>query len=599
MPGPPELEERYRRFLDGRGDDVVPLLRFLRGGRRSRAGTEAWAALILSRIYLLRGAIDLASSYLRVASSRSGGAPETLRLGILVNRAIVCRARGRAAAAADLLRAVVDRALRAREMIVAAKAASNGALSLARLGRPEEACSYAGLAERLYESAGNREGLARAALVRAVVDLERGRCEDALDRLARTLGECAGKERERERLIALLLVAEAYIARRDRDRAEESLEGASAMEGALGRFAPQRARLLQLRRDIDRIGGAGGVYGCGARETAEEPADPRFEDADGAAGLAGRGLFVTRDPRTIDLLGRIRRASRLGAPLCIRGESGVGKELVARLVHRWSGREGKPFMPVNAASIPADLFESVLFGHARGAFTGAVGPRPGLVAAAADGTLFLDEIGELPAALQPKLLRFIDGGEFLALGETAPRRSAARIVCATNRDLEAACESGSFRRDLYHRLAALSFTVPPLRERRRDIPILAAHLLERATRRHGFGAVRIDPGAMAALESFDWRGNARELESALLDAALHARGNLIRAGDLPPSILALARPAEPAPGDLRSHERALRRERIEAALRECGGNRTRAAASLGLKRTTLLGIMKRLGIARV
>ena len=599
MPGPPELEERYRRFLDGRGDDVAPLLRFLRSGRHARAGTEAWAALILSRIYLLRGAVDLASSYLRAASSRSGGAPETLRLGILVNRAIVCRARGQAASAADLLRAVVDRALRSREMFVAAKAASNAALSLARLRRPEEACSYAGLAERLYESAENREGCARTALIRAVIDLERGRGDDALDRLARTLGECAGKDRERERLIALLLIGEAYIARRDHDRAAEALDGAAAMDDALRRFAPQRARLLRLRRTIHRIGGAGTVYVCGARETAEEPASRRFEGADGARGSAGEELFVTRDPRTSDILDRIRRASRLGVPLCIRGESGVGKELVARLVHRWSGREGKPFMAVNAASIPAELFESVLFGHARGAFTGAVGPRAGLVAAAADGTLFLDEIGELPVALQPKLLRFIDGGEFFALGEATPRRSAARIVCATNRDLEAARTSGLFRSDLYHRIAALSFTVPPLRERRRDIPLLAVHLLARAILRQGFGAVRIDPGASAALESFDWPGNARELESVLLDAALHARGGLIRAGDLSPAILARARPVEFVPGDLRSRERALRRERIEAALRECGGNRTRAAASLGLKRTTLLGIMKRLGIARV
>ena len=182
------------------------------------------------------------------------------------------------------------------------------------------------------------------------------------------------------------------------------------------------------------------------------------------------------------------------------------------------------------------------------------------------------------------------------LGETSPRRSAARIVCATNRDLAAACAAGAFRRDLYHRIAALSFAVPPLRERRCDIAPLASHLLERARLRHGIGAVRLHPGALAALESFDWPGNARELEGALIDAALRARGGIIRPADLPPLVLVSCGSAPPAGRDLRACERSHRRERIVEALRECGGNRARAASSLGLKRTTLIGIMKRLGI---
>ena len=627
LPGPPELEERYRRFLDGRGDDVVPLFCLLRGERHARAGTEAWAALILSRIYLLRGAVDLASSYLRIASSRSGGAPETLRLGILVNRALVLRSRGGQAAAADLLLAVVDRALRSRELLAAAKAASNGALALSRLGRTDEACSYVGLAERLYRSMGNGEGLARTSLVRAVLDLKRGRGDEAIDRLARALGECAGKERERERLIALLLLGEAYIGRRELDRASRALDGADAMKDALELFPPQRARLLRLRQILYRNAGevdaasecaaaAEGIrrargmgpdavatdaphplYPGEVRETAGPAAEPPSPAAIRLPARTSEGLFVTGDPAVTRILERIRRASRVGAPLLVRGESGVGKDLVARLVHRWSGREGEPFVAVNVASIPAELFESVLFGHARGAFTGALRRGEGLAAAAGRGTLFLDEIGDLPPALQPKLLRFIDGGEYFVLGETAPRRSRARIVCATNRDLEAACASGAFRRDLYHRIAALSFTVPPLRERRGDIPLLADHLLERARVRHGFGAVRVHPDALVSLASFDWPGNARELESVLLEAALRARGGVIRPADLSPMILASPCSAAGAGGDLRSRERSHRRERIIAALRECDGNRTRAAASLGLKRTTLIGIMKRLEIA--
>ena len=627
MSGPPELEERYRRFLEGRGDDVAPLLCLLRGGRHARAGMEAWAALILSRIYLLRGAVDLASAYLHLASSRSGGAPAALRLGILVNHALVRRARGHPAAAAGLLRAVVDAALRSGETFVAAKAASNAALSLVRLGRPGEACSYAGLAERVYESMRDGEGLVRISLTRALVEMTCGRGDEAIDRLARTLDGCRGMARERERLAALLLLGEAYISRSEYERAGQALELAGAMKDALGRFAPQRVRLLRLREIVHRSAGddaaaracaetaaairrARGLgpddaEGPDARRRGYEPASrAASRAAEGARGThsgvmrpsAGEDLFVTRDPRTSAILDRIRRASRFDAALLIRGESGVGKDLVARLVHRWSGREGRPYVAVNAASIPAELFESVLFGHARGAFTGAVNQRPGLVGAAADGTIFLDEIGELPPALQPKLLRFIDGGEFFALGETMPRRSAARIVCATNRDLEAACEAGSFRRDLYHRIAALSFSVPPLRERRRDIPLLAEHLLDRARLRHGFAPLRLDAGAIAALESFDWPGNARELESVLLDAALHARGGFVRACDLAPAILARARARAAAPGDLRACERSLRRERIAAALRECGGNRTRTAACLGIKRTTLIGIMKRLEI---
>ncbi len=639
VPGPPELEERYRRFLEGRGDCIAPLLFFLRSDGSTRAETEAWAALILSRIYLLRGAIDLASSFLRIAVSRSGGAPETLRLGILVNHALVRKARGRTAEAGKILRAVVDRSLRARETLVAAKAASNAALCLARLGDPVEAGTYAGLAERIYRSIGEREGLLRLSLTSAVIDAAAGRRGEAIHRLAAVACECGETERERERLAALVLMCEFHLAGGDIDRAVRSIELAEAMQSSLERFAPQRARLLHLRHIIcqavgdergaqdyaersERVRGAFGlgpdaavdavVSASGETDLVREapletPAAvaPRagvswFEaasDTIAAESQNGEERFVTCDTAMMQVFGRIRRAASLDVPILVCGETGTGKELVARLVHRWSGRSDEPFVPVNVASIPAELFESVLFGHARGSFTGAVCARAGLVASAAAGTLFLDEIGELPVDLQPKLLRFIDRGEYLPLGETRPRRCAARIVCATNRDLEAACAAGSFRGDLYHRIAAISFRIPPLRERRGDIVPLARHLLERLRRRHRIGALRIHPCACSILARLDWPGNARELERAILEAALRCRGGLIRAGDLPVEMLAAPAPEDAAAGDLRLRERSLRRDAIIAALRDCGGNRTRAAAALGVRRTTLIGMMKRLGIA--
>jgi len=231
------------------------------------------------------------------------------------------------------------------------------------------------------------------------------------------------------------------------------------------------------------------------------------------------------------------------------------------------------------------------------------------VAAAGRGTLFLDEIGELSPAVQAKLLRLIDRREYIPLGETRPRVFEARVVAATNRDLRADCASGRLRADLYYRLAPLVFRIPPIRERPADIERLARHFAGRLRALHGIGSAGLHESALAALARHRWPGNARELESEILKAALAAKGGAIRACHLSPAVMmSLARGASPAGGgppagcaqsagcDLAARVSAIERDEILEALRACGGNRTHAARRLGLKRTTLLGAMRRLGV---
>ncbi len=309
-------------------------------------------------------------------------------------------------------------------------------------------------------------------------------------------------------------------------------------------------------------------------------------------------LFITADPATRVLLGEIRRVAPFPVPVLITGESGTGKEIVARLIHRWSGRGGGPFIPVNASSLRGDLLESSLFGHSRGAFTGAVSSRAGLAAAAAGGTLFLDEIGEAEPGVQARLLRFLDSGEYLPVGETAARLSDARVVAATNRDLQAEISRGAFREDLYYRLSAVVFELPPLRERRGDIVPLAEHFISDLAARCGTGPVSISRGAARALESYDWPGNVRQLRNEITAAALRKGSGVIETTDLPaPLVSPLLDPAPSGPRGLDGRLRRFEREEILEALRRAGSNRSRAAAILGIKRTTLLYRMRRHGIA--
>jgi two-component system NtrC family response regulator len=293
----------------------------------------------------------------------------------------------------------------------------------------------------------------------------------------------------------------------------------------------------------------------------------------------------------------VRRVAATEATVLITGESGTGKELIARAIHNGSERRGGEFVAVNCAAIPAELLESELFGHVKGAFTGAIKDRKGKFELADGGTLFLDEVGELPVELQPKLLRALQEREIEPVGGT-PRRIDVRVVAATNRDLEAAMGEGTFREDLYYRLAVIPVHLPALRQRRSDIPLLVRHFLQK----HGGGAaVSVDAAALAALTDYDWPGNVRELENAVERMLILRRGEVIGAGDLPPKVRGQEKPAAGGvlnlPAEGYSLE-ALEKEAVLEALVRNDWNQTRAAAFLRIPRHILIYRIEKFGIKK-
>ncbi|MBM3776985.1 MAG: sigma-54-dependent Fis family transcriptional regulator [Acidimicrobiia bacterium] len=289
----------------------------------------------------------------------------------------------------------------------------------------------------------------------------------------------------------------------------------------------------------------------------------------------------------------------------IRGETGTGKEVVAREIHRMSPRRTQRFVAMNCGAIPETLLEAELFGHVRGAFTGAVAMRQGRFEQANKGTLFLDEVGTMSPALQMKLLRALQEREFERIGDTQTLKVDVRVIAATNSDLAAMVRDGTFREDLYYRLDVISLELPPLRNRRDDIPLLVQHFLERFAAASGrtADAMQVSQGAMRRLMAYDWPGNIRQLENAIERAvALGAGRALIDVDDLPPEV----RTAEDAPVavatdfpqdglDLAEHLRAIERDLIRRSLERTSGNRNRAADLLRLKRTTLVEKLKRMG----
>jgi DNA-binding NtrC family response regulator len=299
-----------------------------------------------------------------------------------------------------------------------------------------------------------------------------------------------------------------------------------------------------------------------------------------------------------DVFRTIARVSASSSPVLVRGESGTGKELVARAIHYASARARGPFVPVNCSAIPEGLLEPELFGHARGAFTGAVRRRRGRFEEADGGTLFLDEIGELHPALQAKLLRVLQDGEVRPVGDERSVRTDVRLVAATNRDLEAAMEEGAFREDLYYRIAVLPLRLPPLRERRDDVPLLVAHLLAKK----GQAGIHVDSAVVEALRAYAWPGNVRELENVLERAlVLRRQPDRMTLEDLPEEILRPAAPAGALAGLAIPEEglslAAVERDLIAAALSRTGGNQTRAAKLLGITRQTLIYRMGKHGLA--
>ena len=298
------------------------------------------------------------------------------------------------------------------------------------------------------------------------------------------------------------------------------------------------------------------------------------------------------------------------ATVLVTGESGTGKELVARLLHFGGRRKGEPFVALNCGAIPETLLESELFGHRRGAFTEAKSDRPGLIEEAAGGTLFLDEIGEFPLPLQTKLLRFLQDGEIRRLGDTETRKVNVRLVAATARDLEREVAGGRFREDLFYRLNVIRIHVPPLRERRDDIPLLASHFLSHYCGKYGKREMLLSADALEALSGHEWRGNVRELRNVMERCALLASGaELSRAGLLAvwkgsgasggrPSgpALEIRVPVSPERPDLKAAVRELERQLIRIALERTGGSRPKAAELLGISHPTLLYKAKEFGI---
>ncbi|HEY6362370.1 MAG TPA: nitric oxide reductase transcriptional regulator NorR [Vicinamibacterales bacterium] len=391
--------------------------------------------------------------------------------------------------------------------------------------------------------------------------------------------------------------------------------------GALAADALEPNRFDAL--DTQVIGILGALAGAALRTAAlvdglERRADHRGQVArELQRSLAqGGGPLLGSGPAMARLREELALVARSDLAVLITGETGSGKELVARQIHEASARADEAMIHVNCAALPVSIAESELFGHVAGAFTGAVKDRAGKFEVADGGTLFLDEVGELPLELQPKLLRALQQGEIQRVGSDRVHRVDVRVIAATNRNFEREVEQGRFRADLYHRLTVFPLRVPPLRERREDIPLLASHFADAAARRIGVAGVRLDASAKGRLVESDWPGNVRELENVVARAVLRAaaaRGASAGAPDVviitashldvaSPAPAAAAAPAteESVPqGDARSFREqvaAFERRLIATALERHGGNWAAAARSLGMHRSNLHHLATRLGL---
>lgn len=350
-----------------------------------------------------------------------------------------------------------------------------------------------------------------------------------------------------------------------------------------------------------------------------EPPDLLFDAAPSVRPATRTGApgtqfkIIGKNPRLREAIATVERVAYSNCNVLITGESGTGKELIVQALHEASPRRKAPLVAVNCGAIPDNLVESELFGHTRGAFTGAVASRQGLIAAAEGGTMFLDEVGDLPAQVQVKLLRLLQQYEYLPLGSSRAVVCDVRIAAATNRDLEAEVRAGRFREDLFYRLNVIHVELPPLRDRREDIPQLAEHFLGLAKIRSGRSDLSgFAPEVHVALSDYEWPGNIRSLENTIERAVLLSPGPLVRLEDLPPQLrgpslrkIAAAKPRtdvfpdEPSTANIKlrklvdEYENSL----ILQALERSSGNKNRAAQLLGINRTTLVEMMKRKGLS--
>ncbi len=321
--------------------------------------------------------------------------------------------------------------------------------------------------------------------------------------------------------------------------------------------------------------------------------------------LYGMDTIITKHPRMIEIMGIVQQVADSKATVLIEGESGTGKELVARAIHLSSRRAGFPFMVVNSSAIPRELLESELFGHEKGAFTGAGKRKVGSFELAHRGTLFLDEIGEMPKELQVKILRAVEGYRFMRVGGTEEIDVDVRLITATHRDLKAAAEAGEFREDLFYRLHVVSIKLPPLRERREDIPLLVSHFIEKHKEEVKDRALEVSEKALQLLENYSWPGNVRELENCILRTMVLVRSNRIEVEDLPPEVRGEGEgPIAPIPRDSeelrrmkwqlkRKAEDELEKVFLNEALKRNKGNVSRTALDVGMDRRQLQNLIRK------
>jgi transcriptional regulator with PAS, ATPase and Fis domain len=341
--------------------------------------------------------------------------------------------------------------------------------------------------------------------------------------------------------------------------------------------------LLRMSRGTDH---AAAAYAQVERPARERRLDALIDDV----SLTGRA--VGQSPAWRAVLKKAIQVAATDTTTCLQGESGVGKEVVARVIHRASPRRCGPFVAINCAALPEALLESELFGFERGSFTGAHQAKPGQIELAAGGVLFLDEVSELTPAAQAKVLRVLQEREFRRLGGIRAIQANVRVIAATNRDLHQAVAQGQFRLDLYYRLNVFEIRIPPLRERREDIMLLVQAFLEERGY-SGCARVELTPEAMDTLLRHEWPGNVRELYNALERATIVCEGGLIR-----PQDVCLAPPIVPVMVDS-TDLNVVERQAIERAMREVNGNKSRAARQLGISRTQLYYRLRKHGLARV
>ena len=343
----------------------------------------------------------------------------------------------------------------------------------------------------------------------------------------------------------------------------------------LGELRDRVAKALEHRRLVERT----------------EQLSAQLEERFGFEGVVGQSDAIRRVVQTC------RQIAPTDATVLIEGESGTGKELVAKAIHNNSPRKQRNFVALNCAALSVGILESELFGHEKGAFTGAVTSRKGRFEHADGGTLFLDEVGDMPTPIQIKLLRVIENREIVRVGSNDPRTVDVRLLSASNRDLATLVKQGAFRKDLYFRLKVIRIVIPPLRERREDLPLLTEHYVHRLAEEHGKPVTGITPDAQAVLGAYDWPGNVRELINTLETMIVLARGETLDVEDIPPEIRPshqTAARADLAPGmSLQDAERVL----IERTLKETEGNRQKTADILGIGERTLYRKIRQYGLS--